>query len=150
LPPDSIGADSERAKKAGRMPIDYKKYPPNWKTEIVPRILKRAKNKCESCGLENGQTVYSVPFKIAALDRKGKTKYVTRRIWFSHVGDALRETHNLKSIKTVTVVLTVAHLDHDADNHNVQDNRLRALCQACHLRLDAVPKWEKQTKERKI
>lgn len=23
------------------MPIDYSKYPPNWKTEIVPRILNR-------------------------------------------------------------------------------------------------------------
>lgn len=35
------------------MPIDYKNYPPNWLTEIRPRILKRAKNKCEFCGLKN-------------------------------------------------------------------------------------------------
>jgi hypothetical protein len=130
------------------MPIDYKKYPPTWKSEIVPRILKRAGNKCEACGLENGQTVYSVPLKIATLDRNGKTKYVTRRIWFSHVGDALREAHNFKSIKNVKVVLTIAHLDHDAENDNVSDDRLKALCQACHLRLDAVPKWQKQIKER--
>jgi hypothetical protein len=129
------------------MPIDYKKYPPTWKSEIVPRILKRAGNKCEACGLENGQTVYSVPFKIAALDRNGKTKYVTRRIWFSRYYDAIREADNCGLIKAVKVVLTIAHLDHDADNHNVQDNRLRALCQACHLRLDAVPKWQKQIKE---
>jgi 5-methylcytosine-specific restriction endonuclease McrA len=32
------------------------------------------------------------------------------------------------------VVLTVAHLDHDT-THNERAN-LRALCQACHLRLD--------------
>jgi hypothetical protein len=37
------------------MPINYKKYPKNWKTEIRPSILKRAQNKCEKCGVENGQ-----------------------------------------------------------------------------------------------
>ena len=35
------------------MPIDYSKYPPNWKSEIRPRILKRANNCCEECGAEN-------------------------------------------------------------------------------------------------
>lgn len=34
------------------------------------------------------------------------------------------------------VVLTVAHLDHDT-THNEPAN-LRALCQRCHLRLDAM------------
>ena len=32
------------------MPIDYKKYPPNWLTEIRPRILKRAGGRCEFPG----------------------------------------------------------------------------------------------------
>ena len=31
------------------------------------------------------------------------------------------------------VVLTVAHLDHDVENWDVSDDRLAALCQACHL-----------------
>ena len=35
------------------MPIDYKNYPDNWKTEIRPATLKRAGNKCENCGAEN-------------------------------------------------------------------------------------------------
>lgn len=35
------------------MPIDYKKYPKNWLSEIRPRVLKRADNKCEFCGVEN-------------------------------------------------------------------------------------------------
>jgi hypothetical protein len=34
------------------------------------------------------------------------------------------------------VVLTIAHLDHDKHNWEVSDERLRALCQACHLALD--------------
>ena len=29
------------------MPIDYSKYPDNWKTEIRPAVLKRAGNRCE-------------------------------------------------------------------------------------------------------
>lgn len=33
-----------------------------------------------------------------------------------------------------TVVLTVAHLDHDTNNDSTEN--LRALCQRCHLRYD--------------
>jgi len=32
------------------MPIDYDLYPPNWKSEIVPRIRKRDKDTCTICG----------------------------------------------------------------------------------------------------
>ena len=78
------------------MPIDYKKYPPNWKTEIVPRIKERAGNCCEFCDIPN----YTI--------KPNGTK----------------------------VVLTIAHLDHDPANHDVQDERLAALCQACHLNYD--------------
>lgn len=74
------------------MPIDYKKYPLNWLSEIRPRILKRAENKCENCGIGN---------------------YVIRN--------------------GSKIVLTIAHLDHDADNWNVIDDRLAALCQKCHF-----------------
>lgn len=34
------------------------------------------------------------------------------------------------------VVLTIAHLDHDAENWSVPDERLAALCQRCHLNYD--------------
>lgn len=90
------------------MPIDYSTYPPNWKTEIVPRILRRAGEErdefneivkeanCEKCGIEN---------------------------------------HSIKQNGT-RVVLTIAHLDHDSENHDVTDERLAAWCQACHLAYD--------------
>lgn len=78
------------------MPIKYSRYPPNWKTEIRPRILERAKNCCEGCGASN----YS-------RNQNGKR-----------------------------VVLTVAHLDHDETNWNIQDDRLKAFCQSCHFRYD--------------
>jgi len=78
------------------MPIDYSKYPPNWKTEIRPAILERADNKCEFCGIAN----YTI--------KPNGTK----------------------------VILTIAHLDHDSSNKDVQLDRLAALCQACHLAYD--------------
>lgn len=34
------------------------------------------------------------------------------------------------------VVLTIAHLDHDPENWDVSDDRLKALCQKCHLAYD--------------
>lgn len=81
------------------MPIDYKEYPSNW-GEIRDRILLRANNKCEECGLINHSIV----------DRRNGKK--------------------------TKVVLTIAHLDHDKLNHNVKDERLKALCQKCHLGYD--------------
>jgi hypothetical protein len=115
------------------MPIDYSKYPPNWKSEIRPAILKRADNECVCCGLINRQTVYSV-------------KVFGRRVWISNLGDALRLANvdrlygNEKYIKSVKVVLTVAHLDHDETNQNISLDRLKAMCQQCHLKYDAIEK----------
>ena len=58
------------------MPIDYKKYPKNWKTEIRPRILARAQNKCERCGIENYakrlETGSKVVLTVAHLDHDVK------------------------------------------------------------------------------
>ena len=33
-----------------KMPVDWSKYPPNWKTEIAPSIKEAAGWKCEKCG----------------------------------------------------------------------------------------------------
>lgn len=128
------------------MPIDYKRYPPNWKTEIVPAIIERAKGKCEQCELVNKQKAYAVKFCIKDPDGKYKLK----TIWFRDQRDAFREAGG-RTIKPVTVVLTVAHLDHDEENHNVSLNRLRAMCQICHLRYDAAEKYRRSfLKDNKI
>ena len=63
------------------MPIDYSKYPANWKTEIVPRILKRANNRCEMCGLENKRIIYSVSLYLRSNENG---RYGYRQIWFSN------------------------------------------------------------------
>jgi len=107
------------------MPIDYKKYPPNWLSEIRPRIMKRSGNCCELCGLENYNYVWSYK------DKDKKTK------WSLHPIDLPIEK------KIVKVILTIAHLDHDELNHDVTDDRLMAMCQLCHLRYDAKEKYRR-------
>ena len=125
------------------MPIDYKRYPPNWLSEIRPAVLKRAENCCEQCGLENHSHAWSVPFAI----RDDNGRYKTRRVWFRNKQDAFRECFNPNTVKQVKVVLTIAHLDHDEDNHEVELHRLKALCQVCHIRYDAIEKWERQLRK---
>jgi len=52
---------------------DPSKYPKNWKTHIVPGIMKRAENKCEQCGAEPGkphpETGKDVILTVAHLDQ---------------------------------------------------------------------------------
>lgn len=128
------------------MPIDYNKYPPNWFTEIRPAVLERANNCCEHCGLENHSHVWSVPFDVRTVV-DGKSRYKRKRIWFRVEADAIREASLVRDIKKVKVVLTIAHLDHDEENHNVELHRLAALCQICHIRYDADEKWERQLRK---
>ena len=129
------------------MPIDYKKYPPNWLKEIRPRIMQRANNtcECEGCNFKHLEEVW-------AVKHKGKTTG-----WFRDFEEAniqpktIESKRNKKSSKVelvpnpkkVKVVLTIAHLDHDEANHNVSDERLMAMCQLCHLRYDAKEKYRR-------
>lgn len=88
------------------MPVDYKKYPPNWFSEIRAAILLRAKNACEFCGVEN----------YSPILKREKLRGV--------VG----------GVKETRVILTIAHLDHNITNNEPWN--LRALCQRCHLKHD--------------
>lgn len=110
------------------MPIDYKKYPKNWLTEIRPRILQRANNCCEKCGFENGIEIISFKFE-------GKTSWIPID-YLDKMGE--------EKFKIIKVVLTIAHLDHDETNMEVTDDRLKAMCQLCHLRYDAEEKKKRR------
>ena len=118
------------------MPIDYKKYPKNWKSEIRPNILKRAGNKCEFCGLSNGQTVYRA--RVNGHMEWFETK---DELYASGISKTLADFWVERPVK---VVLTIAHLDHDECNHDVKPDRLAALCQLCHLRYDAKEKYRRR------
>lgn len=72
-----------------------------------------------------------------------------------HVGYKGDEEHNEYRCREIyghqgqemngKVILTVAHLDHDASIGNHADENLKAMCQACHLRFDSEPNRLRRT-----
>lgn len=126
------------------MPCNYNDYPPTWKSEIRPRILKRAGDKCEECGVPNGMLILRGEYD-------GKEVYQDLDGWIYDAAtsemigdDYVGEVDPSGTNKFFPIVLTVAHLDHDPENWNVKDDRLKALCQLHHLRLDAPEKQKKK------
>lgn len=117
------------------MPIDYKKYPPNWK-DLRAAVLKRAQNRCEFCGVEN----YAVGYR---LNNGDFISYKDARKQFPYETDIF-----MSGGRRVRIILTIAHLDHDVENHDVKLDRLAALCQRCHLRYD-MQERKKRIKNKK-
>jgi hypothetical protein len=124
------------------MPCDYKKYPPNWK-ELRAQVLKRAQNRCEKCGVEN----YSV-LKKGSGRKPCPTDWdmIYSRIRHSHSN----MTESLKYHGFKKIILTIAHLDHDEENHEVKIGRLKALCQRCHLRYDVEEKKRRRKSKKAV
>jgi hypothetical protein len=120
------------------MPIDYSKYPPDWK-ERRQRILKRAKNKCETCGIKNYSIGYWVNNKFITVKKALDVLEKTGKDLFENI---------LVSKRPIKIVLTIAHLDHDEENFDVKDDRLRTLCQRCHLRYDVKEKKKRRFKKK--
>ncbi|GAB3881412.1 hypothetical protein [Spirosoma agri] len=108
-------------------PDNKARYPRDWK-QISQRIrTQRAGNKCEVCGLLNGS-------------RGWRTKDGTFYSVEGFAGEAISPLHEDELCKLVgkrnpiTIVLTVAHLDHTPEN--CADDNLKAMCQQCHNRYD--------------
>lgn len=117
------------------MPIDYKKYHPDWKTKIRPAILDRAGHKCETCGVPN----YAYIIRGGLDGRRVFQNIDTGIVYDAETGERIKESyvgdilHGF--IRITKVILTIAHL-----NHDVSDNRpenLKALCQYHHLAFDS-------------
>lgn len=114
------------------------RYPSNWKG-IVADVRARAGERCECrgqcgdahdhgpgvgrsderhrCGAPNGESIVRDPRTPAVWWRQDESPYSYE-----------------ERPRTVVVVLTVAHVDHDEAN-NAPSNLL-ALCQRCHLKMD--------------
>ena len=114
------------------MPIDYSKYPPNWKTEIRPDILNRANYCCEICKIENYKFVLRGEWggKEVYQDDDGNIYDASNSECIG--SDYVGEVHPTNSF--VKIVLTIAHLDHNVENNDYSN--LKALCQRCHNRHD--------------
>jgi hypothetical protein len=128
------------------MPIDYSKYPPNWKTEIRPDTLKRAKYCCEQCGVrnysvgynqKNGRFIGTGGTALHDLAGEGLSYPSLEPITYKAAAELRNHLNEVKNEhKHIVIVLTVAHLDHNITN-NCPTN-LKAFCQKCHLSYDAV------------
>lgn len=140
------------------MPIDYKRYPPNWKTEIVPAVIARAGNCCEECGAPNHSMQWRGRKEVDIVSvhgrkRKGWTTnhYESKEAaiadgceWWDDTGYTEEYKKNTwNNVYQTKVILTIAHLDHDETNWDVQLDRLKALCQLHHLKMDAAEKYRR-------
>lgn len=109
------------------MPINYKDYPANW-NEIRERILERARHRCEDCGAPNRSFI------------KKSDREPVRGGEYAMYKNLIQRDHSkqqaLQIMGFTEIVLTIAHLDHDKENEHVSDDRLKALCQRCHLKYD--------------
>lgn len=119
------------------MPIDYSKYPANWKTEIRPAILERADNRCEICNAVNGKAIFR-----GIYNGEEVYQYFDGNIHCALTGNyittdtgGVEPLHGDETQQAIKVVLTISHLDHDITNNDYSN--LKALCQKCHLKHDA-------------
>ena len=116
------------------MPIDYKNYPSNWKTEIRPAILSRDGNKCKFCNVLNSMCILRGNYSGIEVyqDEDGNIYNAENsvRIGSDYVGEVCESPEKM----AIKVVLTIAHLDHDTTNNDYAN--LAALCQRCHNRHD--------------
>ena len=96
-------------------PCDYGNYPATW-PQIRKRILARAENCCEQCGVAN----------YAEGHRRSNGAFVECRFFYSC------RRHKEKVIR---IVLTVVHLCHDTFCED--ETHMRLLCQLHHNQLDA-------------
>jgi hypothetical protein len=122
------------------MPIDYKKYPENWK-EISRFIrFKRANNRCETCGVYNG-----LIFRWYNGKRVTPSAQEWEMIYSKIEYGGYNFSQSIKLHGYSRVVLTVAHIAHDLTNNKYnpdfysaddKENNLVAECQSCHLGRD--------------
>lgn len=110
--------------------------------------MQRANFRCEgdNCDFRHNEEVWAVRHKGRTI---GWFRQYEQANKMPKTVEAKKNklTGKLEAIpnpKKVKVVLTIAHLDHDETNHNVSDDRLKALCQLCHLRYDAKEKYNRR------
>ena len=128
------------------MPINYKDYPANWKSEIRPAILERANHKCEFCGVENYKYIFRGYLNSGTevyQDAEGNI-YIAANSCLILMYDFETEIRAKGKDRAIKVVLTIAHLDHDIQNNDYSN--LKALCQQCHLRHDKHHHQRKRSK----
>jgi hypothetical protein len=100
-------------------------YGREWRTVTRPRILKRAQDYCEQCGVPNH-----------AIVNRFHGMWQASSWWWTAQGVPMPAgtPFFMKGQRVVRIVLTIAHLDHTPGHDD--DANLKALCQWCHLNFD--------------
>jgi len=129
------------------MPIRKEDYPPNWK-EISLQVREAAGQRCQWCGVPNGQAIYRVPraektrLRILCTEEFRQYnvdwRYAPPTVFMPGSCNVER-TNEMKAKRLrlhgfTRIILTVAHLDRDRTNNALEN--LAALCQRCHLNHD--------------
>jgi hypothetical protein len=120
---------------------------PEWRATRA-RILARAGNKCEECGVPNRTTVlraygwWTPAILPATVFMLGGTLYghsLFELLWKCAGTTGIAEVRTgfiRESCRWVHIVLSVAHLNQIPGDD--RDENLKALCQWCHLRNDRM------------
>jgi hypothetical protein len=101
------------------VPIDYRKYPSDWKTAIRPRILARHGHRCQCCGVANHLWGF----------RDAGGKFHELPGWSREQGK-----RGPGGVRVFQIMLNVVHLDHGLTDHS--DSNLGTMCQRCHGNYD--------------
>lgn len=119
----------------------------DWK-QLRRKILKGAKNRCESCGKPLHRWIFTYTWQTWILSR-GQRVRVYHMIWMLERGGFWCDQFGkavpgrMKGLpRKIRVKLTVAHVDNDPSN--MDDSNLKCWCTWCHLHFDQA--HHKQTR----
>ena len=114
-------------------PENVARYPKDW-PQISLRVRNEAGNKCEWCGVPNGQLGGRLPGGTWC-PAAGWDHPADRPAEGGTFACHLPNKNGCIMLRIVRIVLTVAHLDHRPENCDPAN--LKALCQRCHNLYDA-------------
>lgn len=114
-------------------------YGRQWAKQTRPRILNRARNKCEQCHKPNRRKVWTVRLERSQVWAMKKHAPAWTDCKTGTIVLAGEEVPGMawimgRPMRRIRVVLTVAHLNHTPGDD--RDENLKALCQWCHLDYD--------------
>jgi hypothetical protein len=111
-------------------------YGREWREVTRPRILARAKKRCEQCDVPNHETVTRVEGWWLEWILAFGAEPVCR--WRDETGGIYDDPDAPPRLKAraVRIVLAVAHLNHVPGDD--REKNLEALCQWCHLNYDKL------------
>lgn len=123
-------------------PENRRRYPRDWQ-QIRARILERAGHRCEWCGVPN----YAAGYRDATgrfrptAGNQAHDAAGAGELSYRDAAELVRHNNEWcdgfgpNGERGIVIVLTIAHLDHTLESDDPE--RLRALCQRCHLTYDA-------------